>query len=154
MDGKIHTEFDKADIQIRKFLSHYGKSTIIQNCFLDEFESLFYGTLINNFFLNLGQKSIKEYNLPKGQIDIIKRKYNDVQKDLELTLASSFKNKKIDKGYYNNFKLTVETDFPEFKKIISEIENEIEGEKVKDYWLKCQFGARTIERKYPVTLML
>ena len=133
MDGEMHNEFDKIDLEIRTFLGNYNKSIILQNYFIDEFESLFYGTLIKNFFRNLNHKNIKEYDLPNGQIGKIKRKYRDIQKCVRLALASSLKNKKIDEGYYNNFKLTVETDFPGFQKIISEIEKEIDIDSVKAY---------------------
>ncbi len=101
MWSKFHKEFDKVYLQIGEFLSNYSKSTILQNYFLNGFESLLYGTLINNFFINLNQKNIKEYNLPKGQIGKIKRKYKNIQRDVKLALVLSLKNKKI--GTYSSF---------------------------------------------------
>ena len=133
MDNKYYEEFDKVYLVIRETLSNYSKSTILQNYFLNAFESLFYGTLIDNFFINLNQKNIKESNLPKGQIGNIKNKYKDIRKDVKLALVLSLKDKKIDEKYYNNFKIKIENDFPEFQKVISEIEKEIEFEKAKEY---------------------
>jgi hypothetical protein len=133
MGNKYYKEFDKVYLVIRETLSNYSKSTILQNYFLNAFESLFYGTLIDNFFINLNQKNIKESNLPKGQIGNIKNKYKDIQKDVKLALVLSLKDKKIDEKYYNNFKIKIENDFPEFQKVISEIEKEIEFEKAKEY---------------------
>ncbi|MFZ3058629.1 MAG: DUF5677 domain-containing protein [Candidatus Methanoperedens sp.] len=131
MGSEFHKEFDKVDMQIREFLGNYSKSTILQNYFLNVFESLFYGNLINNFFINLNQTNIKDYNLPRGKIGKIKRKYKNTQKYAKLALTSSLKNKKIDETYYNNFKLKIQNDFPEFQKIISEIEKEVG--KTKEY---------------------
>ena len=133
MGNKYYKEFDKVYLVIRETLSNYSKSTILQNYFLNAFESLFYGTLINNFFINLNQKNIKESNLPKGQIGNIKNKYKDIRKDVKLALVLSLKDKKIDEKYYNNFKIKIENDFPEFQKVVSEIEKEIEFEKAKEY---------------------
>ena len=94
MDNKYYEEFDKVYLVIRETLSNYSKSTILQNYFLNAFESLFYGTLIDNFFINLNQKNIKESNLPKGQIGNIKNKYKDIRKDVKLALVLSLKDKK------------------------------------------------------------
>ena len=138
MGNEFQKEFDKVYIQIREFLSNHCKSTILQNFFLNRFESFFFGTLINNFFINLNQKNIKEYNLPKGQIGKIKSKYKNIQKDVKLALDFSFQYKKIDEKYYNNFKLKIENDFPEFLKIIHEIEKEIELQKAKKHLKKIE----------------
>jgi ribosomal protein S17E len=136
MSNEYYKEFDKVYLSMRDILSNYTKSTILQNYFLNGFESLFYGTLINNFFINLNQKNIKKSNLPKGQIGKIKNEYKNIQRDVKLALAFSLKNKKIDEKYYDNFKSKIENDFPEFQKIISEIEKEIKVEKAKEYLKK------------------
>lgn len=136
MGNTYYKEFDKVYYSIEEFLSNYSKSKILQKFFTNAFESLFYGTLINNYFINLNQKNIKENNLPRGQIGKIKEKYKNIQRDAKSALSLSIKDKKIDEKYYENFKIKVKNDFPEFQKIIFEIEKEIEFEKAKGYLKK------------------
>ena len=133
MDNEHYKELDELYYSISKFFNKCNKSIILQNFFLNVFESFFYATLINNFFINLNQKNIKENNLPKGQIGKIKSKYKNIQRDVKSALALSLKYKKIDEIYYNSFKIKIETDFPGFQKVIFEIEKEIEFEKAKKY---------------------
>lgn len=136
MDNKSYNELDKVYLQIKEFLNKYTKSTILQSFSLNVFESFFYANLINNFFINLNRKIIKEYNLPRRNIWIIKKKYKQLQKDIKLVLSLSPKKKKIDDKAYNNFKLRIKKDFPEFQKIIFEIEKEIDIKKAKIYLKK------------------
>ena len=136
MDNKSYNELDKVYLQIKEFLNKYTKSTILQSFSLNVFESFFYANLINNFFINLNRKIIKEYNLPRRNIGIIKKKYKQLQKDIKLVLSLSPKKEKIDDKDYNNFKLRIKKDFPEFQKIISEIEKEIDIKKAKIYLKK------------------
>jgi len=136
MGNKYYKEFDKVYFSMREFLNEYSKSIILQKFFLEGFESIFYGTLINNFFRNLNQKNIEENNLPKGQIGKIKKKYKNIQRDAKSALALSLKDKKIDVKYYYNFKIKIKNEFPEFQKLIFEIEKEIEFEKATEYLKK------------------
>ena len=136
MSNKIYKEFDKVYLQIEEFLKNYNKSTILQNYFASEFKSFFYATLIDDFFINLNRKNIKEYNLPRGKIGVIKRKYKQLQKSIRLSLLPFSRKKKINSNFYNNFKLEIKKDFPEFQKIISGIEKEIDIKKAKDYLKK------------------
>jgi len=136
MDNKSYNELDKVYLQIKEFLNKYTKSTILQSFSLNVFESFFYANLINNFFINLNRKIIREYNLPRRNIGIIKKKYKQLQKDIKLVLSLSPEKKKIDDKAYNNFKLRIKKDFPEFQKIISEIEKEIDIKKAKIYLKK------------------
>lgn len=136
MNNKPYNELDKVYLQIEEFLNKYTKSTILQSFSLNVFESFFYANLINNFFINLNRKIIKEYNLPRRNIGIIKKKYKQLQKDIKLALSLSPKKKKIDDKAYNNFKLRIKKGFPEFQKIISEIEKEIDIKKAKGYLKK------------------
>ena len=136
MSKKLYKDFDRVYSEISQFLSNYSKSKILQNYFHTLFKSFFYGNVINNFFLNLNQKNIKEYNLPKGKIGKIKIRYKKIQKEIKLAVSLSLKDKKIDEIYYNNFKLKIKKDFPEFLKIVSKIEKEINIEKARNYLKK------------------
>lgn len=80
MDNKFYNELDKVYLQIKEFLNKYAKSTILQNFCLNVFESFFYANLINNFFINLNKKIIKEYNLPRRNIGIIKKNIHNCEK--------------------------------------------------------------------------
>jgi hypothetical protein len=121
---------------ISGLLSDFCQSPILQNFCQIEVENLFYGNLLNNFFINLNRDNIKELKLPKGKIGEIKRKYVDIQRNIKFALSSSLKGKKVDEDYYDNFKLKIEKEFPEFLKIIFEIEKEIDIKEAKSYLKK------------------
>ena len=103
MNNKIFEDLDKQYFSLEEFLNDFNKSVILQNYFINEFKSFFYANLINNFFINLKQKNIKEYNLPKGKIGIIKKNYKNLQQDIKLSLSFSSKEKKIDENFYRKF---------------------------------------------------
>ena len=136
MNNKIFEDLDKIYLHLEEFLNDFNKSTILQNYFSSEFKSFFYANLINIFFINLNRENIKECNLPKGKIGIIKRNYKKLQQDVKLSLSWSSKNNKVDEKLYINFRLNIKKEFPEFYKIISEIEKEIDIEKAQCYLKK------------------
>ncbi|MCL5770702.1 MAG: DUF5677 domain-containing protein [Actinobacteria bacterium] len=136
MNNKIFEDLNNIYFHLEEFLNNYNKSEILQNYFISEFKSFFYANLINNFFINLNHRNIKEYNLPEGKIGIIKRNYKKLQQDVKLSLTWSSKNNKVDEKRYINFRLNIKKEFPEFYKIISEIEKEIDTKKVKHYLKK------------------
>lgn len=142
MANDTYEEFDKVYLHIEEFLNNYSRSTILQNYFLSKSESFFYATLINNFFINLNRENIKEYDLPRGKIGIIKGKYKQLQKDVKSALILSLAKKKIDDKVYNHFKSRIKKDFPEFQKIISEIEKKIDIKKAKSYLKKKGEGIK------------
>jgi len=98
MKAQIYKNCDKAFSLMADVLNDYCKSKILQDYFLCLFSSFFYGTLINNFFLNLNRKNIKDYNLPKGNIWKIKEKYKKIHKEARLAISLSLKNKNINEN--------------------------------------------------------
>lgn len=132
--SSFYKKFDEVYLVIEKFLNGFIKSRILQNYFVSAFKSFFYANLINIFFINLNRGNVKELNLPKGKIGQIKREYKDLRKDVKL--AMSLKNVKINGDFYNNFKTKVKLDFPEFQKLIQEIEKKIDLERAKEYLKK------------------
>lgn len=133
MNVKFYEEMDKLFDQIEEFLNNYSKSKILQNYFLNQFISFFYANLVNNFFINLNKENAKDYNLPKGKIGVIKRRYRDLQKDIELALSMFLVDKNIDSKYYTNFKKSLSKEFPGFLKIVDELEKIIDIRKAKKY---------------------
>lgn len=129
----FYKQFDEVYSSIENFLNDYGKSTILQNYFIDVFKSYFYANLLNLFFINLNKENVKGLDLPRGKIGKIKRKYKDLRKDIKLALSLSVKNKNFDEKFYNDFKIRMKKDFPTFQKIIEEIEKEIDLRKAKGY---------------------
>lgn len=118
---------------IKEYLNKFNKSEIMQNYFVIALKSFFYSNLIHNFFLDLNQQNVIEYNLPKGKIREIKKKYKKLQKDIKLSLCLTSPDKKIDESYYLNFKARLNKDYPDFSKLLSEIEKEIDIKKTKEY---------------------
>ncbi len=134
--NEFYNKFDEVYSSISKFLSNYCKSTVLQNFCQIEVESLLYGNLVNNFFINLNQENIKKLNLPLGKIGKIRKKFGDIQKNVRRALLSPLKAQKINEKYYNSFKLKIKKEFPDFLKIIKEIEKEIDINKAKGYLKK------------------
>jgi len=125
-NNKFLEDLDKIYLHIEEFLNGFGKSLILQNYFINEFKS----------FINLNRGNVKEYNLPKGKIRVIKNNYKKLQRDIKLALSFLSKCRKIDEKFYSKFKLNVKKEFPEFFKIILEIEKEINIKRVKNYLKK------------------
>ena len=124
---------------IEKLLNKYGKSKILQNHYMDMFKSFFYATLINNFFTNLSKANVKDLGLPRGKIGQIKSKYKDLRKSIRQSLALFPKCKTLTAKDYSNFKSMIKKDFPEFQKIVHEIEKIINFKKAKEYLKeKCE----------------
>ena len=135
MKDKFFQDFDNIFEQLRNFINTYQKSIILQNYCFNIFKSFIYGNIINNFFSNLKQENIKEFKLPEGKIGLIKKKYEIILRDVNnsLSLFSSKHGRTIDENYYKEFKEKVNQDFPEFTRIILEIEKKFDMRKVKDY---------------------
>lgn len=136
MNNDIYKELDELYLHLEEFLNNFKKSIILQKYFSSEFDSFFYANLINNFFNNLKKENIKEYNLPKGKIGIIRKTYKKLQQDVKLSLSWSSKNYKVDEKLYINFKFNIKKEFPEFYKIISWIEKEVNIKKAQIYLSK------------------
>lgn len=142
MNDELNKKLDHIYSTMKEFLNEYSKSTVLQHFMIIQFNSLFYAALIDTFFMNLNKKSIEENNLPEGQIGKIKKRYKNISKDARESLA--FKNHKINLNYYNNFKLKIEKDYPEFQILIFGIEKQIEFEKVKLYLKEKEEEIRTL----------
>ena len=118
---------------MEKLLQSYRQSEILQNFFTNLFEACFYAYLINLFFINLNQKNVKELDLPKGKIEEIKSKYKNLQLEVRLCLQFPYKYTKIGSQEYNNFKTNLTKDFPNFQKLVQEIEKTVDFKKAEKY---------------------
>lgn len=121
---KFRQEIDKIILEITRLLSDYSTSKILQEHFFNKINSLFYGNLILNFFHNLNQKNIREFNLSVGTIVAAKTKYASLRKETKSAI-NIFSKEKIDEDRYNIFKFNLKKDFPELVKILSEVEKKI-----------------------------
>ena len=133
MINQFYDELDKLFSVIEEVLDNYGNSEILQKHFLKIFESFFYATLINNFFLNLNTENIEEWSLSSDNIVKIKQKYKKIQTDVKSALSETFGAQLIDEAFYKNFKAQVKKEFPNALKLIYEIEKEIDMGRAKEY---------------------
>lgn len=133
MTNQFYDELNKFFSNIVKLLDNFTNSEILQKYFFKMFESSFYATLINNFFLNLNTENIEGYGLSSDYVEKIKQKYINLQEDVELALSEQSEDQLIDEIFYERFKAQVEKDFPNALKLISEIEREIDIERAKTY---------------------
>lgn len=121
--NEFYKDLEKIKNSMTNFLGSYSKSKVIQDYFFQKYASFVYGTLMQNFFNNLTHENIVELHLPDGKNSVIKDKFKQERKHINLTL--SLKPNKINKKYYISFKKRVKREFPEFCKIISVIEKTI-----------------------------
>ncbi len=129
----FYKKFDELFVGMENLLNNYKRSEILQRFLMDQFESHIHANLINLFFINLNRKNVKELELPSGKIGQIKRKYRNLRQEARLSLCSPFKHKKITAQHYSNFKSTLKEDFPNFQKLVHEIEKTIGFKKAKKY---------------------
>jgi hypothetical protein len=137
MTANIKNDFYKAldslFAECEKTLNTYCKSQVLQDYFLRIIKSFIFANLIHNFFLNLNQKNIKELNLPKRKISLIKIKYKDNFKKASKALSFFSGKSRINIADYQAFKNSVERDFPEFLKLIKEIEKAFDFDNIDQY---------------------
>lgn len=129
----IYRKLDEVFLELTQALSIYSKSKFLQDYFITSYISFIYANIIKNFFINLTRETIKKLNLPKSQIGEIKKKYKEIQKEINLAISISLKGKKIDEKYYSKFKFNIKKDFPEFIKILSTVEKEIKIARLKKF---------------------
>ena len=87
-----------------KLLRDNAQSEILSKFIIDKAYSLFYANVISNFFSNLTSENVYDYNLPKGKISAIKKKYRSIRSDVNRALSHpDLSSKKINEEYYTKF---------------------------------------------------
>ena len=113
--------------------NHY-RSKIVDKHILSLIESFIWANTFQNFYSNLNQENIREYNLPKGKINLIKKDLNKFYLKAKNVISAKeafFK----DKDYYDFRKLII-NKYPPFRVLILEIEKEIQPKKTINYMSK------------------
>lgn len=118
---KYYNDLDTLFNKINKHLSNYERSPILQNYFYVQFRSFVYANLIVNFFKNMNQENIDELKLPQDKVSIINKEYDSLKNDAKLILAFSSE-KRFEEKNYQDFKSSLEAKFPDFLRLISELE--------------------------------
>lgn len=133
--SEFYDKLDKSFYKTTELLNRYPKSQVLQNYFFNKFKTLIYANLINIFFNNLKSQIIKELKLPKGKNNAIKKEYSTVRKTVKSALSHS-KSDEIDENYYSMFKSSLAEKFPDFSKIMLEIEKKVQIENLPVYLAK------------------
>jgi hypothetical protein len=135
MTKKLYVEMDDLFSSFIVMLNEYDNSEILQNYFFEILESLFYATLIDNFFSNLTPDNLEECGLSIDVGQNVKNKYENVRKDIDLIIHIDLDQEleKIDAEYYYNFKSKLENDFPKVLGLIAQLEKEIDINQGKIY---------------------
>jgi hypothetical protein len=134
MTDQFYIKLDELFSAITEALNNYSNSEVLQEYFIGTFESFFYANLINNFFLNLIEQNLKDYDLSSDDISRIKGKYEKIQENVKSTLAETpFGKKLFSEVSYDNFKVEIQQDFPGAFELISAIETQIDLERAKKY---------------------
>jgi hypothetical protein len=132
-----------------QFLNKFSKSSKLQDFFSNAFESFFYSTLIKNFFSNLTDKNIEEFDLSHEESKKLKKEFKDVIDDIEFGLSLSLE-KKIDEKYYENFKIRIKTNHPNFLKILNELEEMIDLKNAKTLMENKKEEIKGVGKKNPI----
>jgi hypothetical protein len=133
--SEFYEELDRLLQELISMLNIFGKSQVLQDYFFDRFESLVYSNLINNFFKNLTKENIEDLNLPHDKISGIRREYNILQKRVKSTLQFSSAEKMTERDYFD-FKSDLKRKFPDFLKLIAELEKLISIDRIRHYLTK------------------
>ena len=133
MDG-LDEDFKKNLNKFCNFRKDYCKSKILDKYILSLIESFVFANAFQNFYLNLNQENIINYNLPKGKINLIKKdlkKFYQKAKKVINAKEGFFK----DKDYYNFRKLVI-NKYPSFRVLILEVEKKFQPKKTVNYMSK------------------
>ena len=79
----------------------------------------------------MNTKVVNELKLPSGQILNIKKNFTTTRKEIENALK--FHPSLVNEEYYKNFKKEIDTKYPEFDKLILEIESKFNVSQLKNY---------------------
>ena len=97
------------------------------------FESLFYGNLINTFFLRLNTENLRECGLSSDYVEKIKFRFKKTQKAVQTALSGQSSAPFIDEAFYERFKADVKRDIPNAFELISIMEREVDIKRAKKY---------------------
>jgi hypothetical protein len=132
MISKYYKDLDEKFHEITQILDSFEKSQILQDYFFKQFKSFIYANMIDNFFKNLNQENVAELNLPQSKITVIEKEYETLRKNAKLTMPL-FSKEEFDEKHYFDFRNDLKKQFPEFVKMLLELEKIIPIKDVKKY---------------------
>ena len=133
MNTKFLSELNGIAKSIEGILEKYSKSELLQNYFFDMLNSLLYTNLISNFFENLTEENLREFKIEKQRSEEISNELKNLQNKVKPALSDAFNNEFITLKDYKKFKDIIRKKYPEFEKIILEIEKEIDLKKTSEH---------------------
>jgi hypothetical protein len=118
----FYKELDTLFLSISIVLSRLNKSIIIADFFFQLFSSFVYANLISNFFDNLNDKMASDLDLDSRKIPFIMNKFANIRSETKISVSEGKPDKRIDHSYYEKFRNALKENFPDYLRILLELE--------------------------------
>lgn len=118
----FYKELDTLFLSISVVLSRLNKSIIIADFFFQVFSSFVYANLISNFFDNLNDKMASELDLDSRKIPFIMNEFANIRFETKISVSEGKPDKRIDHSYYEKFRNALKENFPDYLRILLELE--------------------------------
>ena len=125
-------DLDQLAIELSGFLNRFQRSELLQVYAKNLLRSFFYANLVINFFDNLTAKTVREMQLPKGQIGNIKNSYRSTTAAARSALA--MRGKHFSEDEYREFRRELANDYPEFIELLKRIEDVADLKRANAYF--------------------
>lgn len=125
------------------------QSPLIKQTIWNSAFSFFYCCFITTFFTYLNKYNISTFNLPKGQIGELRKKFNTIHKKAKKDFRNLGINTLLSEADYIHFKKEIEKDHTEFIQLIKLVEKHLDFNKNKSYLLQAK---KKTKWKQPITI--
>lgn len=133
---EFYSALDQLFEGIMHLLSRMAPSVTLKDYFLQIYSSMIYAQVIFNFFNNLNLKICSELNLDSKQIPQIREKYAKIENQVSMFIHDPELALEIDRTYYQEFKINLQREFPNFQTILLQLEEILEFDKITEYLIK------------------
>ena len=117
---------------LKDIIGPIKESKIISEFYSSLLDDLLYKKMLENFFNNLTDESIKNCNLLPSDIEIIKKDFKKIQKDIKIS-ARDIDEVIFTKSYYYSSKREILAKYPSLEIIFNEIEKIVDLDSIEDY---------------------
>ncbi len=118
--------------RLKDIFGQIQESTIISEFYISLLDDLLYRNILENFFYNLTDESIKDCNLLPSDMELIKEDFKKIQNDIKIS-AEDIDEVIFTKSYYYSSKREILAKYPTLEKVFNEIEKIVDLDSIEEY---------------------
>ena len=118
--------------RLKDIFGSIQESTIISEFYISLLDDLLYRNILENFFNNLTDESIKDCNLLPSDMELIKEDFKKIQNDIKIS-AEDIDEVIFTRSYYYSSKRDILAKYPALEKIFNELEEIVDLDSIEEY---------------------